>query len=291
MKRFFPRASALLIALVAIPLLAEAFTSPGQPKGFINDFTGALTQSAVASLEQQASALKKATGAEIAVVIVPTLQGEDGRTYATDLFAAWGIGEKGRDNGLLMLVALEEREIHIEVGYGLEGQITDLQAKQVIDRSLAPAFRAGHYEQGIRDALLAIEGLIKTGEMPGADSLPEREGKGGNALFLLLLFVGQILIAIMAKSKSWWLGGVFGAVAGTIVGYLVGSLLVGAIAILTLVGFGLLVDYIVSKRSGRGGPPFMFFGGHGGSSGGFGGGGFGGFGGGSSGGGGASGRW
>lgn len=289
--RFFSRAKILFVALLFVPLCAQAFSSPGKATGFINDFAGVLAKSEVVTLNEKAGEIKRATGVEIAVALIPSLGGEDGKTYATDLFAEWGVGEKGRDNGLLLLVAIEERELHIEVGYGLEGAVTDLQAKRIIDDVIAPAFRSGGYAGGIDGALSAIATLVKTGEMPEPVAPMRGATKSANTLFLLLLFVGQILIAIMAKSKSWWLGGVFGAVAGAVVGYLSSSFVLGIIAVIVLVGFGLLVDYIVSKRGGRGGgPPFMFFGGHGGSSGGFGGG-FGGFGGGSSGGGGASGKW
>lgn len=289
MMRFFSRAKILFVALLFVPFCAQAFSSPGKATGFINDFAGVLAKSEVVALNEKAGEIKRATGVEIAVALIPSLGGEDGKTYATDLFAEWGVGEKGRDNGLLLLVAIEERELHIEVGYGLEGAVTDLQAKQIIDDLVVPAFRAGGYALGIRGALDAIGVLVTTGEMPSSSPKDSFGIDVGRTVFLFVLFLGQFLISLMAKSKSWWLGGVFGGLAGTLVGYLFGSLLIGFFSVVFLVGLGLFLDYVVSQHDGRGGPPFMFFGG-GGSGGGFGGG-FGGFGGGSSGGGGASGRW
>jgi uncharacterized protein len=115
-------------------------------------------------------------------------------------------------------------------------------------------------------------------------------GKSFQIGFFALVFIVQILAGIMAKTKSWWLGGVFGAIGGVIVGFVFGSIIGGIISGIILIALGLLLDYVVSKKgTGKGGPPFIFFGGHGGGSGG--GGGFGGFGGGGSGGGGAGGRW
>lgn len=283
--------------LLLVPLAAAAYTSPGRPTGFVNDFAHVLSASDRDALEQQLASIEQQTGAQVAIAIVPTIGTDETiEEYAVDLFAEWGIGEKGKDNGLLIVVATEDRQMRIEVGYGLEGVITDLQAAAVVDEMLAPAFRQGDFAGGLRQAVTALGAAI-AGDPSALPQNRSRISLNSNVIFfsffiLITLFRG--LFVLMARTKSWWLGGVLGAIAAGAIGAFFASLLATGILAVILIPFGLLIDYAVSRAAGKmlgrdhriwwGGP----FSGRGG--GGIGGG-FGGFGGEGSGGGGASGRW
>jgi len=128
--------------------------------GYVNDFAGILDSASASDLEAIITGIEKDTGAEIAVVTVDSLQGITIEEYAVELFEKWGIGKADEDNGLLILVALEERKVRIEVGYGLEGVITDLEAGRIIDEIIVPNFKNGDYSRGIYDAVVAISNQI-----------------------------------------------------------------------------------------------------------------------------------
>jgi uncharacterized protein len=320
-----------------------------KPTGYVSDFAGILSSAEKANLEQmihanaaglpQASIIDNASGTqsveinsmtttaattaattthadEIAVVTIKTLGGDSIENFANNLFRGWGIGKKGKDNGVLLLVAVDEKQIRIEVGYGLEGSLTDLQSSQIISNIMKPAFRAGQYGAGITDGVNAIIGLLN-GDASRLDGVEASSANGGGSvfgkgflasifsssgnfltfIFFLFGFIFPILGSILGRSKSWWFGGILGAGVGLVLGVIFGA---GLFILVYVIGYsiaGLIFDYIVSKNyrqgggRGRGGFGGWFYGGGGFGSGGGGSGGFGGFGGGSSGGGGASGGW
>jgi uncharacterized protein len=285
-----------------LPLIAVAYVSPGKPTGFVNDFANIIDREIEQAIESKLVSLNNTTSAQISVVTIPSLGGDTRQNYAVKLFEDWGLGQKGKDNGLLLLIALDEREMQIEVGYGLEGDITDLQSGIIVRDILTPAFREGDYSGGIVKAVDMLSGIIY--KSPDAlayieDHKSNTNSGGSNSEDNLfgLFFFGVILLnlfaRILGKTKSWWLGGAIGAVIGTIIGLIWGFISIGLISIIILTILGLIFDYIVSKNppgsGGHGGG--LWFLGSGGGRGGFGGGGFGGFGGGMSGGGGAGGRW
>ncbi len=286
-------AKKLFALLLAFPLALFAYTSPGSPIGYVNDFGHMLSSDTIQSLDKKLTEFQKETGSEVTVVTVPSLGGDTIENFANKLFADWGIGNKEKDTGALLLISSGDREARIEVGYGLEPVLTDIESSHIISDILVPAFQQNEYDRGVNDAVDQMvldvsrsEPLLSNAEPSMAANLP-----WGNILF----FVFFVLAGILGPSKSWWGGGVVGVIAGVIFGVMKGVFL-GVIATAVLVPLGLLFDYLVSTKEisdGKGGtkPPFWMggFGGGGGS--GFGGGGFGGFGGGSSGGGGASGKW
>lgn len=286
----------LLFLVIIFPIAVFAYTSPGKPQGFVSDFAQIIDAKDKVTMTEQLTTLRNSTSIEIAVVTVPTLDNEVVETYAVKLFEEWGIGVKGKDNGLLILVAPNDRQARIEVGYGLEGTITDIQAKNIVDQVMLPAFKLGNYSMGIKGSVDAVLGIIN--KSPEANQYLQSSKSSGNSsgfgfnfetLLFFIIFFSSILARFLSKTKSWWLGGVIGAVIGAVIGLIWGFLYYGIGAIILLSIFGLILDYIVSKKGpggfdGHGG--FWFGGGHGGGSGGFGG-----FGGGMSGGGGASGRW
>lgn len=288
MKKYIP----IIFSLVILPIIAFAYTSPGKPQGFVSDYAKVISSTAVSSIENQLQSLKNLTGVEVAVVTIPSLQNETIETYAEKLFREWGIGTKGKDNGLLILVAPNDRMVKIEVGYGLEGVIPDSIADGIIRKEMLPQFKLGDYSMGISSAVNVIVGIINnTTDKSIYSDVPKKSGSGVNIEFVIffLFIVANILAQYLSKTKSWWLGGLIGAGIGLIISLFIGFLFYGLGAIILLAIVGLIFDYFVSKIGprGPGGHGGFWFGGGGhGSSGGFGG-----FGGGMSGGGGASGRW
>lgn len=282
-----------ILALTLIPLSVFAYVSPGKPTGFVNDFAGVMSAQERQDVQAKLGALERETGFEMAVVTVKSLGGDTVENYAVRLFEEWGIGNEQKDNGLLLLVAVDDHKLKIETGYGTSVVITDLQAGNIIRTVITPAFKQGNYGAGIAggvDALISVvthsPDAAEFSSQPKTHSLPIDP----QIIFAVFIIFSGVILRVLARTKSWWLGGVIGAGIGGLIGYFVGSTL-GTIVSAIMFGFvGLMIDFVVSRHppgSGRGG---MFWGGFGGGSSG-GGGGFGGFGGGSSGGGGASGSW
>ena len=319
-KYIFTIIATLTVTAFTLPASVFAYTSPGKPAGYFNDFAKVITAGDAQLIESKLIDLNKSTGVEVAIVTIPSLGDETIDSYAVKLFQEWGIGASKdisaktgalRDGGLLILIAPNDREARIEVGYGLEGTVTDLQAGNIVNKVMIPAFRNGDYAGGINGAIDAVSGIIKADPTviarysePVSSSNSASNQNSDNGYFIIFFFVIfglNILAGILGKTKSWWLGGVIGAVVGVIFGFIWGFFYTGIGAIIIFTILGLAFDYYVSKHPPKGGGkgggvgglwPIIFLGGGGGGSGGFGGGGgFGGFGGGMSGGGGASGRW
>lgn len=298
MKHFSRFVCSIVVLIVAFP--AIAYISPGTPTGFVNDFAGMLSADVRAQIEQNIRSFEQTTGHEISVVTIPTLDGDYIENVAEKLFKEWGIGKKGADNGALLLIARDDRKMRIEVGYGLEGALTDAESSQIIRNTLRPAFQRSDFDGGVREAVSEIERAIQE-EVP---IQTEQSSFGlSRGVIEFFLWFGIVLLiwgaAILERTKSWWLGGVIGGIVGLVIGlFVVGFILnivwwVIGVALLGL-GFDFLVskNYQQSRLHGR--RPSWWAGGGWGPGGGFGGGGgggFGGFGGGGSGGGGSSGGW
>lgn len=287
MKKVFLLGS---LALLCLPVASYAYTTPGEPTGFVNDYANLLSSGEQAQLEATLSDFNKRTGNEIAVVTIETLAGDTVENFAEQLFQDWGIGKKGQDNGILLLISKSDREMRIEVGYGLEPELTDLEAAHLIRNVLTPAFREEQYFAGITEAVGLI---IKKLEGEASSAFVEPQAMPDYSSYFIFGILGLLFLSrLFAQSRSWWLGGAIGAAAAAVVTFFFGFMVAGLAAFVVLVPLGLLIDFIFSRIGPGGGPgglPGMgSFGGRGGSSST---GGFGGFGGGSSGGGGASGRW
>ncbi|OHA16615.1 MAG: hypothetical protein A3C79_01680 [Candidatus Taylorbacteria bacterium RIFCSPHIGHO2_02_FULL_45_28] len=303
MKKFTPILTGLFVFTFCLLSLSSvfAYTSPGRPTGFVNDFAGILSLQERQDIETKLLNLKKETRVEISAVIIQSLGDETIESYATKLFAEWGVGDRAKDRGLLILVAIDDRQMRLEVGYGLEGPVTDIQSSNIIRTVMTPAFREGKYALGISGTVDALGAIIKNSPEAAQYSVADlsiRNPANSNtdvdfaALFFFVIIILNMFARIFGKTKSWWLGGVVGAIIGAVVGLIWGFVFIGIGAIVILTILGLIFDFIVSKRPSDGKDhggfwPIFFGGGHGGSGGGS----FGGFGGGMSGGGGASGRW
>ena len=258
----------------------------------VTDQTGTLAAVERTALEEKLAAFEARKGAQIAVLVVPTTQPEAIEQYSIRVVDAWKLGREKPDDGALLLVAMQDRALRIEVGRGLEGALTDLVANRIIDETITPRFREGDFAGGI------TAGVDRMIAVVDGEPLPEPEkhwdgpqGLGGMLpmLFFVVFFASTILRAIFGRALgSVATGGVAGGIAWLVtqaLGLAVGVGLIGLVLSLAL-GFGNGGRW--SSRPGHGGWTTGGWGGGGFGS--RGGGGFGG-GGGSFGGGGASGRW
>jgi uncharacterized protein len=257
---------------VALPALPERVT----------DLTGTLSAEDRAGLTASLTALEKDKGAQIAIVLLPTTQPESIEQFGIRLAEAWKIGRKGVDDGVIVIVAKDDRRMRIEVGYGLEGAIPDAIAKRIVAEQMAPRFREGDFAGGLRSTVAMLEKVIRGEPLPAPVVQTATSGPdSGDALtFLLIVF----FMAGVIRSMFGLLGSL--AVSG-VAGWLAWTLFTS----LGLAGGAALLAFALSFiRLGRGGwqSGGGFPGGFGGGS--SGGGGFSG-GGGGFGGGGASGNW
>lgn len=246
-------------AALALASVAHAQSYP-EPTGYVVDEVGVLDGNVRSELESLLSALDKKTTAQVAVAVVRTTGSLTIEEYATTLFQKWGIGQKGKNNGVLFVIATQDRKMRIEVGYGLEGALNDAKVGNILDTYVVPRFKAGDMSGGIAGGTVAIVKEVAkeynvTLDQLGATAQPVPQSSGEaptmtTAQKILAALIAIVLIILFISNPSLFMGILLGMMMG----------------------------------GGRGG------GGFGGSGGGFGGG-FGGFGGGMSGGGGASRGW
>lgn len=296
-----------LVVLAGLAAGTPAFAVQSAPQpipplsAHVTDRTGTLDARQIQTLEAELTALEQSKGSQVAVLLVPTTAPEDIAAYGIRVAEAWKLGRKGTDDGVIVIVAVQDRRVRIEVGRGLEGAIPDAAAARVIREYIAPRFRANDYFGGLHDAIGALASLIRDEPLPapltderdpGAD-LPDRVVPGLVVAWFAASFLRRLFGALPALVR----GGLVGLVAGGAAWLVSGLLLVGVAAgvvglLLGLIGTG------GGRFASRGGWGGFGGGGLGGFGGGFGGGGFGrggggGFSGGGGGfaGGGASGKW
>ena len=271
----------VLWAEVPVPVLTARVT----------DLTGTLQPAETQALEDRLREFETRKGAQIAVLIVPSTAPDAIEGYAIRVVENWKLGRKGVDDGVLLLVAKNDRRVRIEVGYGLEGVIPDALASRIINEAITPRFKAGDFHGGIAAGVERLMGLIAGEPLPApAETSPSPLWELLPLVFIPALIAAQVLHLVFGRLIGAGLGG---AMAGGIIWWLVGSWLGALIA--AAVAFFILFSQDPSTSAFRGG------GRYGGRGGGFGaggsdwggsggGGGFSG-GGGGFGGGGASGRW
>ena len=251
--KFFFTVIFFLFTFCALAQIGKEIPKKPSPPKLVNDYTNTLTPAQVQALENKLVAYDDSTSNQVAIVIIPSLQGYDISEYSLALGRDWGIGGKEFSNGVIILVAKDDRKVRIEVGYGLEGAIPDITAKSIIDNSITPNFKEDNYYRGLDraadDIVKAAAGEYKA---PSGYGNKKQKGKGlGSIIALVLVF---LILGGMGGGRKGGGGGAMSGAGWMILGSMLGS-------------------------GSRGG---------GGSSGG---GGFGGFGGGGFGGGGASGSW
>ena len=265
----------------------------------VTDLTGTLEGSQADALEAKLAALEDETGTQIAVLIVPTARPEAIEQYALRVVESWRLGREDVDDGALLLVALEDREVRIEVGYGLEGALTDATSNRIIDEAIIPHFRTGDMYGGLAAGVDRMIAVARGEELPPP---PDRQPTDGPTALVPFAFVAFVLVMVVGGILRAILGRVVGATAtGALTGGVVFALS-SLLGVAALAGFGAFILSLVGGRkrgwTSRGRSWGSGFGGGlGGGGGWFGGGGFGGGGGGFGGGGGgfggggASGSW
>lgn len=271
----------LLFMLLVAPARADLVPVP-ELRARVTDLTGILSAAEQQALEDKLAAFEQQKGAQLAILIVPTTRPETIEQFGIRVVEAWKLGRKGVDDGLLLLVAKDDRALRIEVGYGLEGVIPDAVGKRVIEEVIVPRLRAGEFAAGLDAGIGRLTALISGEPLPPPDA--GRQGPSGrlveDILPVAMLFVflgGGLLRALFGRLTGASIAAAIAFVGGWI---LMGSLIAAL--------FAALMIFFVILAGGSGGGRLRSGGSGGG--GGFGGGGFGG-GGGGFGGGGASGRW
>lgn len=257
-------------------------------KGYVNDYANIISPSAKAKIEAELKSFEQSDSTQVVILTIPSLQGEALEDFSIKVAETWRIGQKGKDNGIILLVALKERKTRIEVGRGLEGRLTDLMAGRIIDLVINPRFKRGDFDGGF---VAGISSLIDgtRGEFKVVDK-PLKARERHVPIPTLLIFGGVALFVLGSFSRI--LGGVAGAIGLPLVAYLTLAP-IGIITLIILGAIGLIIGILLPLFGGRGGP-FIGGGWGGGSWGSDDGGGFGGGfsgGGGGFGGGGASGDW
>lgn len=186
--------SVFAVALL-FPLLSFAHGDVVVPTAYINDFAKLLKPETVTSIDQELKAIDATYQIQIAVLTIPTLLGETIENYAVDTFKDWGIGKKGKDTGVFLLIARDERQVRIEVGYGLEGDLTDIESKQIIDEAITPNFREENYDAGVIEAVQRIAtavGVTTTVSVAEPDTTNQD-------LIELYIFLGVIILIIIIR--------------------------------------------------------------------------------------------
>jgi uncharacterized protein len=288
----------LLIGLVLSlgPAAAQDLVKVPPLTARVTDLTNTLSAAEREALDAKLAAWEAQTGNQLVVLMLPSTQPEAIAAYSIRVAEAWKIGHKGKDNGAVFLIAKNDRKNRIEVGYGLEGVLTDVTTRRILAETVAPYFRNNQFAQGIDAGVDQIIAVVNKGE-PLADSpavqAPQRKSGGISfdtiliLLFVIVPVIGGILRRIFGRAVGSTVGaGLVGGAAWLFAGSLAIAVIAAIVAFIVMLTFGL-----GSGLVGRGGGIFIPGGGGGGGfGGGSGGGGFSG-GGGGFGGGGASGDW
>jgi len=267
----------LLVLWVAVLWTVVAVAADAVPvpplAARVTDLADILPADQRQALEARLAQIESAKGTQIAVLLLPTTQPESIEQYGIRVAEAWKIGRKGTDDGVILIVAKEDRRVRIEVGYGLEGALNDATASRIINERMTPRFRAGDYVGGLRDGVEAIAGVVEGEPLPPPARRTGASSSGGDN-WLMWIF-GALVFASFARR-------IFGGIGALMAAGAAGFFAFVAFGLAAALGVAVLV-FLLSFA-----PPGLFLGG-----GRFGGGGRGGFsgGGGGFGGGGASGRW
>ncbi len=281
------RLAALAAVLCGLAFVAPAHADAAIPalKSRVTDLTGTLTAEQKNTLEQRLAAFESAKGSQIAVLVLPSTKPEEIEQFSIRVAEAWKIGRKGTDDGLILVVAKDDRRLRIEVGYGLEGAIPDAVAKRVISETITPRFKAGDFYGGISAGVDQLIKLVEGEKLPPPSASASSSGHASEGRdpfeylipgFFFILIVGAALRTFLGRFP----GAIATGVAAGVAGWVMFS--IGIAGIAAIIAF--LFTLMNSGRWGSGVGGFSSGGSSGGSSSWSGGGG-------SFGGGGSSGSW
>ncbi len=261
--------------------------------GYVNDYANMISPAMEAKINRVLQSLDLSDSTQVAILTIPSLDGDSLEDFSIRVVDKWGMGVKGRDNGVLLLAVKNDHRLRIEVGKGLEPVLTDLMSGRIVGNIMAPYFKAGRFDDGFAAGVNAIIKVIR-GEFKGSGRLSRRAAKGPSPLFKFIFF--GLVITVFMGSNSKRLGMITGALLLPLA-FFFGLPSLGFMFLLLLIPMGALGGWLLPLLLlglARGGGGY-YGGGMGGGMGGMGGfgggGGFGGFGGGGFGGGGASGGW
>lgn len=198
---------ALVVPRTGAQTESDRFRESLVPQGHVSDWAGVFSPEQKADLESRIAAVRQATGAQLAVVAVKSLQGGEINDFAVKLFDQWGIGEKGKDNGVLLLAAIEDRAMWIEVGYGLEGALNDAKCGRIRDEWIFPRFKEGDYAQGLSagaDALLKVMG----GETLPKPAEPENNPIAAAVFLMIFMFIFILIVRSAIRGGKGGGGGI-----------------------------------------------------------------------------------
>jgi uncharacterized protein len=200
----------LLLLLLCLPLTASALDVPPL-RSHVNDLAGMISPQAELRLEQALTEFERSDSTQIALLTIPTLEGESLAEYALKVATTWKLGQKQQDNGALLLVARDERKIRIEVGYGLEGRLTDLLAGRIVDNEISPRFKSGDMDGGFLAGTAAMIEAVR-GEYTATTSKKKQRAPWGWLAMVLFLGPGLSLLGGGRRSSShrrggFWAGG------------------------------------------------------------------------------------
>ena len=202
----------LAILILAVLLLAAggalAATAIPRLNGYVNDTAGLLSPGTKQKIEQFLAGFERSDSTQLVVLTVPSLEGEDLEGYSIRVAQEWGVGQKGKDNGALLLIAKEERAVRIEVGYGLEDRITDLLAGRIVDQEIVPRFKAGDFDGGVAAGIKAMVEATRGAYKGDAKPRGKKERFPYEAL-LWLLFIGPGLLRMFSGGRRGRGGGFY----------------------------------------------------------------------------------
>lgn len=256
------RAKVLLLALfLCWTQAALAEVAVPQLVGRVVDQTNTLNAGYIDTLNQRIRSFEQRKGSQIAILIVPTTQPETIEQYSIRVAEAWKIGRRKIDDGALLVIAKNDHKLRIEVGYGLEGALTDVTARRIIDEVIAPRFKDGDFAGGISEGLTRMIGVIDGEPLPA----PKPEASHGQNIdwisglldFWPFILVGALMIGSFLRAMFGRLlgataaGGVFAVLGWFIVGSLIAGAVMGGVAFLLVLIVGDSASLGVSPRGGR----------------------------------------
>ena len=198
--------TAVILAILFLATIALANDLP-RPRGYLNDFAGVVDSRNAQQIESVCTSVKKSTGVEIAVVIIKSLEGASLEQEALRYLEGWGVGEKGKDNGVVILVAQKEQRIRIETGYDIEGVLPDGKAGEIIRYDIAPRFKQGDYGGGL------LAAVYKIGKIVGGETVTyptkKRQKTNIGGLVYLIFFVFIVISSLFSRRRGSRLGLLF----------------------------------------------------------------------------------
>jgi uncharacterized protein len=205
----------ILLSFIFMSGVSFAANKWPAPQGYVNDLANVIPADQSQTLEAFLTEVEQKTGAQISVVTTPSVEGADIDEAAVDLFKTWGIGKKGKDDGILILASIQDHRLRIEVGYGLEAVITDGQSGSIIRQYMTPYFKQGDYGQGLTQGAAAVAQLIAASEgvtLDGQVAQPVSSGNGGygTLIEIIIFVVFFILTSILRGRRGFYGGGFYG---------------------------------------------------------------------------------